>query len=184
MAWELLPSPSRPPRAHAPPHTLHPGPPLTHGPARMEAPSPPDSESRNRVSVGTLDNRLVRVGSNRTRQPGPVTQVGWSPAARQVNIRRYAPSRAGSTPPRLRRVLRSPPGPAPLIHLGFISHSWAGPLVSRKVHPRQGSSVLRQPRSLSAAPGSTVLNRPSPLGSSSYKLGFIGHTLVRPACSK
>ena len=37
------------------------GPPPTLGPARMEAPSPPDSESRNRVSVGTLVNRLVRV---------------------------------------------------------------------------------------------------------------------------
>ncbi len=43
-----------------------PGPPPTLGPAWMEAPSPPDSESRNRVSVGTLVNRpgLVRVGSN------------------------------------------------------------------------------------------------------------------------
>ena len=39
----------------------------TLGPARMEAAWPPDSENRNRVSVGMLVNRLVRVGRNRVR---------------------------------------------------------------------------------------------------------------------
>ncbi len=48
-------------------------------------------------------------------------------------------------------------------------------------HHRVG---MQHPRSLTAAPGSTVHNRPAPLGSSSYTLGFIGSTLVRrrPAC--
>ena len=43
---------------------------------------------------------------------------------------------------------------------------------------------LQYPRPLTAATGSTVINRPAPHGSLSYKLGFIGATQARPACSK
>ncbi len=53
-----------------------------------------------------------------------------------------------------------------------------------QVHLPRTRVGLQYPRSLTAATGSTVLNRQAQLGSSSYKLGFIGATQARPACSK
>ncbi len=84
------------------------------------------------------------------------------------------------------RVYRIRSGPARLLK---TTRSSQGSTPQPQGTARQsGLSTLHQAglqhlRSLTAAPGSTVLNRPAPLGSSSYKLGFIGLTQARPACS-
>ncbi len=91
MAWELLPSQPAHRALKAP--ALIPGPLPRLGQDRMEAAWPPDLENRNRVSAGMLFNRLARVRSNRIRQPGPVTRLGWSPAARHCYNLTYSPLR-------------------------------------------------------------------------------------------
>jgi hypothetical protein len=128
VAWELLPSPTRPPRAQAPATTT---PSLRCAGIFGPHPAGPRSGVQNH-QLGFIGSAPVRPAcSNNTLQSGF-----------------YAPSQGTAR--------------------------------------QSGSSIphrvgLQYSRYLTAAPGSTVLNRPAPLGSLSYKLGFIGATRG-PAC--
>ena len=128
MAWELLPSPTRLPRAQAPATTT---PSLRCAGIFGPHPAGPRSGVQNH-QLGFIGSAPVRPAcSNNTLQSGF-----------------YAPSQGTAR--------------------------------------QSGSSIphrvgLQHSRYITAAPGSTVLNRPAPLGSLSYKLGFNGATRG-PAC--
>ena len=193
MAWELLPSPTRPPRAQAPATTT---PSLRCAGIFGPHPAGPRSGVQNH-QLGLIGSAPVRPACSKQHAP--------------VRVLR---SLTGDDPP-VRFIDPAPGRPATfaLSHrcAGFYGPQSAGPAreskLQARVHRRHtgpglpaSSNDLSQgstPRSrgrpartgssaphrvglltlLSAAPGSTVLNRPATLGSSGCLLGFIGPTL-------
>ena len=140
MAWELLPSPTRPPRAQAPALISGPPPTLRAGPDGSRTGPQWLEPSREAFSAHTH--------SPLRRDPQPSSG--------------RAPPGSSRSPARVYRV-RS--GPARLLQNNTLQSGFYAP--SQGTARLSGSSIphrvgLQHPRYLTAAPGSTVLNRPAP----------------------
>ena len=194
MAWELLPSPTRPSRAQAP--ALIPGPSPTGRPGWKQH----GLQIRRIVTVflpGCSLTALCALGETESGNRGRQPVSAKSPAARHCNDPAHSPLRRDPRPSSGRaplgssrspaRVYRVRSGPARLLKTTRSSQGSTLPHRGRPARQvyrsRTGSACNIHAISPLRRVLRSSIGRP-PLGSPSYKLGFIGATQARPACFK